>query len=262
MSDQITQHFSRMDQYEAGARSGAAQLYGYSYLFGREALLLKETCGHGNKDGEEGFKKLLEKRYPSVPYRTIARRMEFKQLVDVSLKALPNPTVGKSDTVALIPNSFEIPEKLTPESEKVILEVVPQIMDGKGMVAFMRDSQLLRDPEQPKHTPAKTVTPEEAVAAQNKLAAEAWQHITALIESAFEAGHDARISKADRMVVIGAFVTGSKRLRALNKKSKGQPAEPVAKARKRTLSAAARAKLVANARARWAKIREARTSKS
>jgi hypothetical protein len=160
-------HAKNIRLYHDGARRGAAELYGYAYLCGREMLLAKPLIAHGNKSAtpegaEAGFKKWIEDRFgKDISYRTAAGWMTFAKDIQ-----------EKSATIALFNAEPKLLEggKLSEKDCEAVLKVIPQIMDGKSMTAFMRDSKLARDPEQPKHTPAKKLTPDEEIEARAKQA--------------------------------------------------------------------------------------------
>jgi hypothetical protein len=142
-------HEKNIKTFIRGQRVGAAQQFGYAYLAGRELLLARDTLPNGNsgtgKEGQRnaGIMRWADSRF-SVAYRTLSRWMEFAQAVNESVAA---NTIFKKRPL-LLTNG-----KLTVKDRSTILEVVPEVMDGKSMTRFMRDTQILRDPLKAKHHP-------------------------------------------------------------------------------------------------------------
>lgn len=140
--------------YARGVFAGAAQLYGYAFLCGREMLLAKSEIPHGNKDSEKGFTAWLEQNFDGITVRTARNWMSFATQIH-----------EKTETVSFFSSAgLDLKKRsITKRDRSTILEIIPELMDGKGMMQFMRDSKLLRDPQKPQHHPRKPVDPEAAL---------------------------------------------------------------------------------------------------
>lgn len=136
-SQALSDHEKNIEFYAKGMRRGAAELYGYSALAGREMLLAKDLVVHGNKDPEAGFKNWIAERFPWIAYCTATRWMRFyeairdkgctAQLFTAAPKLLGNGELSEKDC-------------------EVVLDIVPQLMDGKSATTFMRDLKLAKEP--------------------------------------------------------------------------------------------------------------------
>lgn len=162
-ADALDLHAKNIRSYLKGVRKGAAELASYAYLVGRECLAAKETIAHGNTGGDAnaGLKKFLSAAIPGEPYSTLTRWMGFTKLFNEHPRAVE--FLKKRSLLLTKP-------KLSMKERFAMAEVVPLIMDGKGMMQFTRDCRLLRDAEKPKHHPRKQVDPDKAAAARRKQA--------------------------------------------------------------------------------------------
>lgn len=152
-------HEANLATYIKGFRLGAAQMYGYAFLAGREAILAREALPV-SKQNDRGFQKWVESNFKEVSIRTVRRWMAFAEELN-----------SKTDIVSVLKLGSSKPSN---KDFKAVLDIVPQLMDGKTMTAFMRDSQLARDPKPNEYHPPKPVEPmsEEDQAAQEKLTSE------------------------------------------------------------------------------------------
>lgn len=133
-------HAKEVDAYLQGERIGLLQHEGYKFLAGCKFLEIKEETSHGNAVNGEGFVKFCQRRFLNVPHRTITFRMDFATKVLARAKEIPGfkhqPLVLGRPTA-----------QLSVEQQEAILKMVPEIMDGRGMVEFMQDMKLLKEPE-------------------------------------------------------------------------------------------------------------------
>ena len=173
-ADALDLHKRNIRSFLAGELKGAAEQFGYAYLAGREMLLAREALPHGNTgDRALGVKKWIAANFPRLAYRTAASRMELARCFNESKDAA---ALFKSRPLLLAKG------KLTVKDRAIILQAVPMVLDGKGMMAFMRAGRLLRDPEKAKHHPRKPVDPEKAAALKEKQAIRLWTGILADID--------------------------------------------------------------------------------
>ena len=152
-------HEANLATYIKGFRLGAAQMYGYAFLAGREAILAREALPVSKKN-DRGFQKWVEGNFPDVCIRTVRNWMAFSELLSSKTEMVSVLEFGKT--------------KFSKGDCKAILDIVPQLMDGKTMTAFMRDSQLARDPKPNEYHPP-TEKPEQSAedeALNEKLQAE------------------------------------------------------------------------------------------
>ena len=160
----------RIETFIAAGRKASAEFFGYRFLAGREMLLAKDDLPHGNaNETKAGLKNWIGASFPAIAYRTAARWMVFADLV--LDKAATLPPLKKRPL--LLGN-----KRVGAKDRETILKTIPLLLDGKGMLEFMRAEKLLRDAQKPKHHPVKPLSPDEAVAAKAKLAKRHWAAIT------------------------------------------------------------------------------------
>lgn len=112
----------------AKMRASAAQAIGYRVLCGHVLNEAKESLAHGE------FEDYVEKQF-GIPKSTQQCWREFSELFLAEMLK----TDQKYNVVLL--------KKSTPRAVEMILELAPRIMDGKGMIEFMRDCKLLAKPK-------------------------------------------------------------------------------------------------------------------
>lgn len=188
-----------------GQRKSAAEQFGYAFLAGHRLLLAKADLPHGNSDSDlnGGLQRWAERRFRDCPYRTLSRWMVFAEAVTPHLVQTPAAPL-------MLDRS-----KIKACDRPVILDAVLRVMDGKGMMKFMRDSRLLRDPEKPLHHPRKPVSPDKAIAAKTKKAGRLWSSIRSDLHLAATV-----LSLLDDQVLaetLDALVTASNQIRALQR---------------------------------------------
>jgi len=173
-AEKLDGHIKKIRTYIAGQRKGAAEQFGYAFLAGRVLLQAKNDIPNGNSGQPgTGFQKWVETNFPDITHRTATRWMVFAEAITavISVDAPKSPLllgVGK----------------LNVQARNSILNLVPKVMDGKGMMEFMRSSRLLLDPEKPEHTPQKPVTKQEA----NKFKAERARRVSKSIRGDLDTG--------------------------------------------------------------------------
>lgn len=116
-----------------GHRRAASLMFAYAAVGGAQANRLAEIMDHGE------LEKLLERRF-KVPQQTMLRWRQFAK--DLAPALSKRPTVGLLDGPQI---GKTIPAKQAEAIQAAVLEV----MDGNGMVEFMRDCKLLREVEEP-----------------------------------------------------------------------------------------------------------------
>lgn len=171
VAEKLEVHERNIKLFIRGTQKAAGEHFGYAYLTGREMLLAKAVIPHGNSHcNNAGLKDWAESKFKHAPYRTLTHWMEFARCIDEQ-----NGKLAESPKLRLTLTKG----KLTKLDRGLILDAVKNTMDGKGMLAFMRASHLLRDAQKPEHHERKPVDAEKAAAAKSKQAARLWQTITA-----------------------------------------------------------------------------------
>ena len=163
----LHEHKKKISTYLVGEKKGAAELFGYAFLAGREMLLAKDTIAHGNAgDPNAGLMQWMKLEFPKLAYRTCGKRMVFAREVIKAAEALPP---RKKRPLQL--------DSATEKNFDAILKLMPAVMDGKSMSEFMRDRRLLKNAEKQKHHPVKITKQEQAKAkaAQARRVWSAWR---------------------------------------------------------------------------------------
>ncbi|HEX4262769.1 MAG TPA: hypothetical protein VH597_00405 [Verrucomicrobiae bacterium] len=161
VAEKLEAHAQVIHTLIAAQRRGAAEQFGYAFLAGRALLQAKNIVPNGNANvPNAGFKRWVEASFPEITMRTAENWMFFAESII---------TRAQADAVnsPLLLGSVE----LTGQSHDSILQLVPEVMDGKGMMHFMRDCRLLRPPGprpslQPKPVPAHDEVKEKSAQAR------------------------------------------------------------------------------------------------
>lgn len=116
---------------ESGIIRSGAQMFGYAYIQGAALREAAELVPHGK------LEKWVEQNFPTISARTATRRVEFANRID-----LKSATVADLKEVKPLISSAK---KLKKTDEANILKVVTEVMDGKGMMEFMRAGKFIAD---------------------------------------------------------------------------------------------------------------------
>lgn len=133
---QLEAHKKNIRVFADGVTRSGAQLYGYAFLAGREMNLAAQKLPHGN------LLPWIQENFPDLSNGTVGRWRTFA--TDVEAKF---PTVGNLKPMLLL-GTGKAKKTFSKKEQEEILKVVPEMMDGKGMVEFMRDAKLLREPQE------------------------------------------------------------------------------------------------------------------
>ena len=137
VAEKLEAHAEVIHNLIAAQRRGAAEQFGYAFLAGRALLQAREIVPNGNSRlPNAGFKNWVAANLPEITMRTAENWMLFAESVlsRAQLDAANSP---------LLLGSAEI----NGSAQESILRLVPEVMDGKGMMRFMRDTRLLRRPK-------------------------------------------------------------------------------------------------------------------
>jgi hypothetical protein len=213
-AEKLDAHTKKISAYIDGHRKGAAEMAGYAYLAGLVLLEAKATITHGNGDSNAGFKNWVEARFKKITHRTATNWMGLAQSIQAAAAILPE--FNNSPLLLGI-------GKINSKNQTVVLNLVRQVMDGKTMMKFLRDSALLRDPEKQKHHPAKAVSAQEANKAKAKLAKRVWDRLRSELDAACKVL--SRLEPDDWKKNIDALVDAANRNREAQAKAKKQEAK-------------------------------------
>ena len=167
IAEKLENHAHVIHTLIAAQRRGAAEQFGYAFLAGRALLQAKSIVPNGNAPRPNaGFKHWVEANLPEITMRTAENWMLFAEsiLARAQLDAATSP---------LLLGTVE----LTGASHDSILQLVPEVMDGKGMMRFMRETRLLRPPERPRYFPRKIISAREATKEKSAQARRLWEGI-------------------------------------------------------------------------------------
>jgi hypothetical protein len=167
VAEKLEAHAQVIHTLIAAQRRGAAEQFGYAFLAGRALLQAKSIVPNGNaKVPNAGFKRWVEANFSEITMRTAENWMFFAEAII---------TRAQTDAVSspLLLGSVE----LTGQSHDSILQLVPEVMDGKGMMHFMRNCRLLRLPT--RQRPTKQFSGRDEKKEKSAQARRAWEGILA-----------------------------------------------------------------------------------
>lgn len=107
--------------------------FAYAAIAGARANHIMEITAHGQ--GE----KILAKEFP-LAERTLRRWREFATDVEANM-------IAKGATVALLTAPKASQKAPTAKDAEAVQQAVLEVMDGQGMIEFMRASKALKEPE-------------------------------------------------------------------------------------------------------------------
>jgi hypothetical protein len=167
VAEKLETHAGVIHHLIAAQRRGAAEQFGYAFLAGRALLQAKAIVPNGNlKVPNAGFKHWVEANLPEITLRTAENWMLFAESI------LARAQIDAANSPLLL-GSVE----LNGQSHDSILQLVPQVMDGKGMMRFMRECRLLRPPERPQPHPRKIISAREASKEKSAQARRLWESL-------------------------------------------------------------------------------------
>jgi hypothetical protein len=173
IAEKLEAHAGIIRNLIAAQRRGAAEQFGYAFLAGRALLQAKAIVPNGNiRSPNAGFKYWVEANFPEITMRTAENWMTFAGSV---LARAEQDTA----TSPLLLGSVE----LSGQSHDSILQLVPEVMDGKSMMRFMRETRLLRPPERPRYVPRKAISAREASKEKSAQARRHWETIMADLDT-------------------------------------------------------------------------------
>jgi hypothetical protein len=169
VAEKLEAHAQVIHSLIAAQRRGAAEQFGYAFLAGRALLQAKNIVPNGNTNvSAAGFKRWVDANFPEITMRTAENWMLFAETILARAQA-------DAASSPLLLGSLE----LNGQSHDSILQLVPEVMDGKGMMHFMRECRLLRAPTRKRRSPRKPVSADEAGREQSAQARRSWERLVA-----------------------------------------------------------------------------------
>ena len=169
VAEKLEKHANVIHTLIAAQRRGAAEQFGYAFLAGRALLQAKDIVPNGNvKTPAAGFKRWVEANFPEITMRTAENWMFFAEAI-----------MARAQTDAVTSPLMLGSVELNGQSHDSILQLVPEVMDGKGMMHFMRDCRLLRSPPRERHPARKPVSAHEVAREKSAKAHRVWDRIVA-----------------------------------------------------------------------------------
>jgi hypothetical protein len=173
VAEKLEAHAAIIHNLIAAQRRGAAEQFGYAFLAGRALLQAKAIVPNGNiRAPNAGFKRWVLANFPEITMRTAENWMLFAESI------LSRAQVDAASSPLLL-GSVE----LTGQSHDSILQLVPEVMDGKGMMRFMRETRLLRLPERPRFFRRNPASASEASRENSARARRLWESIVTHLDS-------------------------------------------------------------------------------
>jgi hypothetical protein len=211
VAEKLEAHAQVIHTLIAAQRRGAAEQFGYAFLAGRALLQAKNIVPNGNAPvPNAGFKRWVTANFPEITMRTAENWMLFAESIMVRAHA-------DAANSPLMLGSME----LTGQSHDSILQLVPEVMDGKGMMHFMRDCRLLRSPTRRTNQPPKPVLPRDEAKEKSAQARRAWERIVTSLDVG-EKFLPQIESAEDLKHYLGVLADAGNKIRAaLKRRSKG-----------------------------------------
>lgn len=176
VAEKLEAHAQVIHTLIAAQRRGAAEQFGYAFLAGRALLQAKAIVPNGNSRlPNAGFKNWVAANLPEITLRTAENWMLFAESV------LSRAQVDASSSPLLL-GSMEIQGS----AHESILKLVPEIMDGKGMIRFMRDTRLLRTARRSRNNPGKPLSASDICRQKSARARRVWDRISVNLDKAAE----------------------------------------------------------------------------
>jgi hypothetical protein len=174
VAEKLDAHAQVIHTLIAAQRRGAAEQFGYAFLAGRALLQAKAIVPNGNsRIPNAGFKNWVAANLPEITMRTAENWMLFAESI------LSRAQVDACNAPLLL-GTVEI-NGLAHDS---ILKLVPEIMDGKGMMRFMRDSRLLRVARRARNKPGTPHCVRDIPRQKNAQARRVWDRILVILDKA------------------------------------------------------------------------------
>ena len=202
VAEKLEAHANVLHTLIAAQRRGAAEQFGYAFLAGRALLQAKAIVPNGNSRAPNaGFKNWVAANLPEITMRTAENWMFFADsiIARAQVDAISSP---------LLLGSVEI----NGSAHDSILQLVPEIMDGKGMMRFMRNSRLLRRRKRSRNPSRQIISAHEVAKEKCARACRVWNRLLADLEKGGKILSD--IEKAEELKrYLAALVAAGSQVR-------------------------------------------------
>lgn len=208
IAEKLEAHADILHTLIAAQRRGAAEQFGYAFLAGRALLQAKAIVPNGNSPAPNaGFKNWVAANLPEITMRTAENWMLFAE----SIIARAQIDAARSP---LLLGSVEI----NGSAHDSILQLVPEIMDGKGMMRFMRANRLLRRARRSRDSSGQIMCERDIVREKCLRAGRAWNRLLLDLEKGVKAASDIENTQdlkryLDAVVAVGARLRAAIKLR-------------------------------------------------
>ncbi len=167
IAEKLEAHVNVLHTLIAAQRRGAAEQFGYAFLAGRALLQAKAIVPNGNSRAPNaGFKNWVAANLPEITMRTAENWMFFADsiIARAQVDAVSSP---------LLLGAVEI----NGSAHDSILQLVPEIMDGRGMMRFMRNSRLLRRRKRSRNSSQQIISAHDAAKEKCARACRVWNRL-------------------------------------------------------------------------------------
>ena len=208
LAEKLDAHAQVIREFIARQRRGAAEQFGYAFLAGRALLQAKGVVPNGNhKRPDAGFRIWVETNFSDITLRTAENWMGFADAV-----------MARAQTSA--PNSPLLlgPGEIEGQPHESILQLVPEVMDHKGMMKFMRECRLLH-PVVRRRPPRIRLSPLQAARKKVAHARRVWNGIVTDLDTGAKVVR--RIERTeDLKCYLNALMEAGNKIRAVLKRRK------------------------------------------
>jgi hypothetical protein len=167
VAEKLEAHANVLHTLIAAQRRGAAEQFGYAFLAGRALLQAKAIVPNGNASAPDaGFKNWVMANLPEITMRTAENWMLFAESI-----------FARAQVDAVSSPLLLGPMEITGSVHDSILQLVREILDGKGMMRFMRDSRLLRATRRSRGNSGGLPCARDAAQRKNARAQRVWNRI-------------------------------------------------------------------------------------
>ncbi len=206
VAEKLEAHANVLHTLISAQRRGAAEQFGYAFLAGRALLQAKAIVPNGNsRVPNAGFKNWVAANLPEITMRTAENWMFFADsiIARAQVDAVSSP---------LLLGSVEI----NGSAHDSILQLVPEIMDGKGMMRFMRDSRLLRRRRRSRRVPLQIGPAHDATKEKCARACRVWNRLLVELEKGGKVLPDIEKSEDLKRYLAALVAVGSQVRIAIN----------------------------------------------
>jgi hypothetical protein len=206
IAEKLEAHANVLHTLIAAQRRGAAEQFGYAFLAGRALLQAKAIVPNGNsRVPNAGFKNWVAANLPEITMRTAENWMLFADSI-----------IGRAQVDAVSSPLSLGSVEINGSAHDSILQLVPEIMDGKGMMRFMRDSRLLRRRKRSRNPSQQIGCTRDAAKEKHARACRVWNRLLADLEKGGKILSDIENTEELKRYLAALVATGSQVRVAIN----------------------------------------------